>query len=257
MRRSDPCSSSSCEKQSLWLIAAVVLTLATLTACAGGDQQQVDAELDRQPEASPVAEAAVTEPEVAEPAAEGDPEAAAEDAAAVAEAPAEEPQQETEVAEEAVDEAAEAAESEDDTGSVAETDDQPADDPPAEPETEDTTDTAALWGTSWRLTDLGGRPAMGQVQATLDFPDEGGRAVGNASCNRFFGQVQVSEDAISFIDVGTMRMACRPAVLDQETRFLTALESAERFEVEGDQLRIYAGDREQPMTFSRVIEENS
>ncbi len=125
-----------------------------------------------------------------------------------------------------------------------------------EPSTESEEEPFVLWGTKWQLSDLGGRPAMGQVQATLEFPQEGHRAIGNASCNRFFGQVEGSEDSISFIDVGTMRMACRPAVLDQETRFLAALEAAERFELDGDELRIFAGDREQPMTFRRIADEN-
>lgn len=112
-----------------------------------------------------------------------------------------------------------------------------------------------LWGSAWQLQDLGGRPAMSQVQATLEFPAEGGRALGNASCNRFFGQVGVDGDAIRFIDVGTMRMSCPPAINDQEQRFLAALEGAERFELEDTELRIFEADSENPIRFSRIEEE--
>lgn len=112
-----------------------------------------------------------------------------------------------------------------------------------------------LWGSAWQLQDLGGRPAMSQVRATLEFPAEGGRAVGNASCNRFFGQVGVDGDSIRFVDVGTMRMSCPAAINDQEQRFLAALEGAERYELEDAELRIFGADSENPIRFSRVEEQ--
>lgn len=112
-----------------------------------------------------------------------------------------------------------------------------------------------LWDSAWRLVDLGGRRAMGQVEASLEFPAEGGRAVGNASCNRFFGGVAVDGDSITFLDVGTMRMSCPEAINDQEQRFLAALESAERYEVEDQELRIFGGDSEAPIRFSRIVEQ--
>lgn len=112
-----------------------------------------------------------------------------------------------------------------------------------------------LWGSAWQLQDLGGRSAMSQVHATLEFPAEGGRAVGNASCNRFFGGVAVDGDSITFLDVGTMRMSCPQAINDQEQRFLAALEGAERYEVEDQELRIFGGDSETPIRFSRIVEQ--
>lgn len=114
---------------------------------------------------------------------------------------------------------------------------------------------SGLWGSAWQLEDLGGRPSMSQVQATLEFPAEGGRAVGNASCNRFFGGVAVDGDSITFLDVGTMRMSCPEAINDQEQRFLAALGSAERYEVEDQELRIFGGDTEAPIRFSRIVEQ--
>lgn len=110
---------------------------------------------------------------------------------------------------------------------------------------------ATLWGSAWRLEDLGGRSAMSGVEVTLQFPDEG-RAVGNASCNRFFGQVVAEGDSISFSDIGTMRMACPPNINDQEHRFLEALGDAERYEIEEPYLRIFGGEEEQPLRFVRV-----
>ena len=93
---------------------------------------------------------------------------------------------------------------------------------------------------------------MSGVEVTLTFPDVG-RAVGNASCNRFFGQVIADAGSgILFSDLGTMRMACPPSINEQEQRFLDALGSAERFELEDAELRIYGADAEEPLRFSRV-----
>ncbi len=43
-----------------------------------------------------------------------------------------------------------------------------------------------LNGSEWLLEDFAGSGVMGNVQATLAFP-ESGKVSGKASCNRFFG----------------------------------------------------------------------
>ena len=105
-----------------------------------------------------------------------------------------------------------------------------------------------LWGTSWVLVDLAGTPSIEGVQPTLDFP-EPGKAAGMGSCNRFFGAVEVDGETITFKAMGSTRMACGAEIGKQETVYLKALQEAQRFELEGDELLVYSKDLEKPLRF--------
>jgi heat shock protein HslJ len=107
-----------------------------------------------------------------------------------------------------------------------------------------------LWGTAWSLEDLAGVPLVKGLQATLAFP-EPGKVSGRGSCNRFFGAVEVSGQSINFNALASTRMACAEPVDNQETTYLKALQDAERFEISGDTLSIYAKDLEKPLRFKK------
>jgi len=117
-----------------------------------------------------------------------------------------------------------------------------------------TTQTAAtpepLWGSEWRLLDLGGQAAMAQPAATLAFPQPG-QASGHGSCNRFFGPVEVDRDRIRFGPLAATKMACMGGVSQQEMRYLGALQKAQRYEVKDGALLIHVEGMEQPLRFSR------
>lgn len=108
--------------------------------------------------------------------------------------------------------------------------------------------TVALWGTAWRLENLAGADAPNGAQATLEFASEG-RASGNGSCNHFNGVVTVEGNTIQFGGLAATRKACADAVMRQEDAYLAALRDAERFEVDGEALRIYAAGRAEPLQF--------
>jgi heat shock protein HslJ len=108
-----------------------------------------------------------------------------------------------------------------------------------------------LLGTEWRLEELAGAKTLGNVEATLTFP-QAGRAAGNASCNRFAGPVKIHADSISFGALAMTRMACAEAINAQEARFAKALEEAERFSISGNRLSIYSKGSQQPMNFVRT-----
>jgi putative lipoprotein len=108
-----------------------------------------------------------------------------------------------------------------------------------------------IWGTTWRLVDLGGAGVLDGASATLEFP-EPGKAVGNGSCNRFFGPVQVAGDSITFGPLGSTRMACEQAVATQEARYLEQLRLAERYGVTGSTLLVYPRGNAKPLRFSRT-----
>ena len=106
-------------------------------------------------------------------------------------------------------------------------------------------ETLKLAGTSWLAEDIDGRGVIDNLQSTLRF-ETSERVSGIAGCNRFFGSVTVDGDAISFGALGATRMACPPAIMDQEDRFLKALANARRFETKGGLLYVF-GDEALPL----------
>lgn len=109
----------------------------------------------------------------------------------------------------------------------------------------------ALRGGRWLLEDLGGAGVIDNVQATLAFP-EAGKVAGSGSCNRFTGSVTISASSINFSPLATTRMACVPAVMNQESRYLRALQGATRYEVRGSTLLIWSATEPRPLRFTRA-----
>jgi heat shock protein HslJ/uncharacterized membrane protein len=107
----------------------------------------------------------------------------------------------------------------------------------------------SLWGTAWRLDSPGGTDVSERSQATLEFPTDG-RASGNGSCNRFNGVVTIEGSTIRFGGLASTRKACAEDVMRREDAYLAALRDAERFEVEGDALRIHVAGHPGPLRFS-------
>ncbi len=111
----------------------------------------------------------------------------------------------------------------------------------------------SLRGTSWVLADLAGAGVMDSVRATLVFSEDGAVS-GSASCNQFRGTVTSTSASIAFSPLATTRMSCAEAVMDQEARYLAALQEAERFEIQEAFLYIHAAGRPRPLRFIRADE---
>jgi heat shock protein HslJ len=104
------------------------------------------------------------------------------------------------------------------------------------------TDQRVLTGTEWRLVSLGPAGAETDVIAgttvTLNFGEDG-RASGSTGCNSYSGTYQVRGDNLSFGRLVSTRRACLDQNANQqEQRFLSALESANRFRLSTDRLTI-------------------
>jgi putative lipoprotein len=108
-----------------------------------------------------------------------------------------------------------------------------------------------LWGTSWRLAELQGSPALQGVEATLEFPERG-KVAGKGSCNRFFGTANISGDSLTLSKMGATLMACVGPGMEQEGRYLKALAAARRYSLEGDALLIYTAGTDRPLLFTRL-----
>jgi heat shock protein HslJ len=115
---------------------------------------------------------------------------------------------------------------------------------------------ADVIGSEWVLEELGGRGVVGGVQVTLAFP-EAGKVAGNGGCNRYFGAARISGDRIEVQHIGSTRMACPPAVMDQEHGLFEALQKAKRFEVDGGVLLIHSAAVDEPLKFSRVADQGA
>ncbi len=106
----------------------------------------------------------------------------------------------------------------------------------------------SLAGTSWVLEAIGGTSVLGAAGATLEFP-EAGRVAGRGSCNSFFGSVEISGQAIAFDSLGSTLMGCDEAVMNQEGRYLKALQDAARFTIDGRFLFLHTKTMEKALRF--------
>lgn len=81
----------------------------------------------------------------------------------------------------------------------------------------------------WKVEEIAGEPVIANSQASLSF-DLDGRTHGNASCNRFFGGFNLTGEGLTLSPGGATMMACEAGLMDQEQKFLAALEQVSRFE---------------------------
>ena len=114
-----------------------------------------------------------------------------------------------------------------------------------------TSPASRLEGSRWLLEDLGGKGVLDNVQATLEF-SKPGRVSGRGSCNHISGPVTIEGSNIHFGPLISTRMACSPAVNEQEANYLKALENAETFKTKRTDLLIYCKGLPQPLRFTRL-----
>src|SRR5262245_31547815 len=94
---------------------------------------------------------------------------------------------------------------------------------------------ASLLGTSWVAEEIDGRAVVERVESTLSF-DTADRITGHTACNRYFGGLELGEGTIRVKSTGSTRMACAPAIMEQESRFLDSLAAARAFRREDGKL---------------------
>jgi heat shock protein HslJ len=103
-----------------------------------------------------------------------------------------------------------------------------------------------LTGTTWRAETIMGRPVIDSSASTITFEADG-RVHGGGGCNRYFGSGTMDGEQITFGALGSTKMACAPALMDQEARFFRALETAERWSLDEDGLLlIHSAGADQP-----------
>ena len=87
---------------------------------------------------------------------------------------------------------------------------------------------APLVGTEWRLEDLLGGGVIDNSHVTLKLESDGAGG-GTGGCNRYFTSWKSQGDRLTLGKGGSTLMACAPALMNQEGKYLRALEAARSY----------------------------
>jgi heat shock protein HslJ len=114
-----------------------------------------------------------------------------------------------------------------------------------------------LAGTAWQVTGYNnGRQAVVSVlngtELTMEFSADG-RVAGSAGCNRYTGSFQQDGQSLSFGPAAATRRLCvePDGVMEQEQRFLKALETVSTARHEADRLELRTADGALAVTLSQ------
>lgn len=90
-----------------------------------------------------------------------------------------------------------------------------------------------LIGPEWQVEDIAGGGLIDGSHVTMGF-DATGRVAGSAGCNRFFAGYSLTGEGLAFDKAGATMMACPEALMNQERKFLTTLETVTGFDFSDD-----------------------
>ncbi|MFZ3483227.1 META domain-containing protein [Sphingomonas sp. 3-13AW] len=93
------------------------------------------------------------------------------------------------------------------------------------------TDSAALVGSEWRITQIGGAAVAPESRAAISF-DADGRFSGNAGCNRMIGTYRADGPALSLSNAGLTKMLCAPAEMKQESDLVELLGDVDSYRID-------------------------
>lgn len=82
---------------------------------------------------------------------------------------------------------------------------------------------------SYQVEWIGERPLIDRSHLTVTFAADG-RAHGHAGCNHWFAGYTLKDGAVRFETPGSTRKMCAPSLMEQEQRFLAALQSVRRWD---------------------------
>lgn len=108
-----------------------------------------------------------------------------------------------------------------------------------------------LTGSTWVAEDIDGKGVIDNAQSTLVFGTDG-RVSGRAACNQYGGKVTLNGASMIVDQVFSTKMACAAeALMDQETRFLEALQATRSYRMDGTKLVLLDGSGTPRLRFDR------
>jgi heat shock protein HslJ len=99
----------------------------------------------------------------------------------------------------------------------------------------------------WRLVSMAGiEPGVPSQDMRLTAEFVGDRLSGFGGCNQFTGRYQATSSQLSVSPLASTQRACEGFLMSQEFRYLTALQGAQRYEIEaqGTLIVFYQNERE-------------
>jgi heat shock protein HslJ len=115
-----------------------------------------------------------------------------------------------------------------------------------------------LAGSSWEVISYNnGRGGVTSLiigtQITANFGEDG-QLTGSAGCNDYFGPYETDGEKISMGLFGSGRMACSEpeGIMDQESEYLAALETADTYKIEGLKMNMRTADGATVANFQRI-----
>ncbi|SNC63617.1 Membrane-bound lysozyme-inhibitor of c-type lysozyme [Marinobacter sp. es.048] len=111
-------------------------------------------------------------------------------------------------------------------------------------------------GAIWVVEDLAGAGIIDRSRITIEFL-EGNRIAGRASCNRYTGAYELRGEGMAIGPLASTRMACAPALMNQEERFLNLLDQVNSVRIGqqgqlllstpgGESIRAFQSDHDSP-----------
>lgn len=107
----------------------------------------------------------------------------------------------------------------------------------------------SILGATWLAEDIKGKGVIDNLQTTLAVSRDG-TVSGLAGCNRFSGTPTIKGQSITFGPMAVTRMACLPAVAEQEDRFLAALGETALYRFDGSYLLFQNAEGETVVRFT-------
>ncbi len=98
-------------------------------------------------------------------------------------------------------------------------------------------DDNALTGTSWQVEDVASGGIIDSSNLTLTFGEDG-RINGSSGCNSYMGDYSVNGDELELSQLASTMMACPPAIMDLERKFLDVLGGAEEYSIDPDTMKL-------------------
>jgi heat shock protein HslJ len=120
-------------------------------------------------------------------------------------------------------------------------------------------DSGNLVGTEWELVSYGEPGLETSVVAgntiTLEFP-AANEIAGSAGCNSYSGAYTVDQEVMTISDVISTLRACEDdAVMEQESEYLDALQSATSYELGDEEMTVWYANNEQRLNFVMISSE--
>lgn len=102
---------------------------------------------------------------------------------------------------------------------------------------------------TWKIEEILMLPVIDRSPAQFVFLDEN-KLAGSASCNKISSSYVLDsyKNTLSFTPVAATRMMCEPTLMNQEMKFLSALEKVSKVKIEQSTLYLY--DKQNELIFS-------